>query len=108
MARYARSYNATGEQLMAGCESEKEMYDRFCKDRFDKMDKQFDKVDKKLDNYIDIMFGLLKGSNGNPGVMDDVRDLKKINRAMTGAIVFLISTLVIQAVAWGWQKIFTQ
>jgi len=79
---------------------EKEMYDRFCKDRFDKLE-------AKLDSYSDTMCALLKGSNGNPGVLADVRDLKRTYRAMIGAIVFLIGVLATQAIAWGWAKIFT-
>lgn len=50
------------------------MGDSKCADRYDLVCKErFDEHGGKLDTLID----LLRGSNGNPGVLGDMRDLKK-------------------------------
>lgn len=70
-------------------ECDKEMYRLVC-------EKQFDKIEQLQTQTLE----LLRGKNGSPGLVDDVRGLKKVYTMLVGAVVFLVSVLLIQAVTW--------
>ena len=65
------------------------LYEMVCKDRFDSLDS----------GQKDIM-SLLRGKNGNPGLVDDVRGLKKFNKYAVGAVAFLVCTGIAQFIHW--------
>jgi hypothetical protein len=70
-----------------------EMYGIICKDRFDKLEALHKET---LD--------LLRGKDGDPGVLDDMRAMKRGYRIVGSGVLFVIGAVVIQAVAslWGW------
>ena len=70
------------------------LYEMICKDRFD-----------KIDNHLESISALLRGKNGDPGVVDDVRGLKKFNKYVCGVFVFLACTGVVQLFRWVFTKI---
>jgi hypothetical protein len=74
---------------------DEEMYGLVC-------EKRFDRIDNKQEETI----GLLKGSNGNPGVLDDVRNLKKWHKATIGFAIFVGSAFVLQVIGdvWTWVR----
>ncbi len=74
---------------------ENERYDLVCKDRFDAAARERKEI-----------LRLLRGRNGDPGLLDDVRGLKKINKALVGGLLFMLMTLFVQAVAWARQKFY--
>lgn len=69
------------------------MYETICKDRFDKME--------SLQNET---LGLLRGHNGDPGLLDDMRAIKKAYKLVAGAIVFILSAVLLQGIEtiWAW------
>jgi len=63
------------------------MYHLICKERFDKIDSKQDEV-----------LGLLRGKNGDPGLLDDVRTLKnrwKVIYGTAGAVALIVLRTVI-------------
>ena len=70
-------------------EINEKLYEMVCKDRFD-----------SIDNHLSSITDLLKGKNGNPGVVDDVRGLKKFNKYAVGAVAFLVCTGIAQFIHW--------
>ena len=74
---------------------EKDIYEMVCRPQFEEL-----KTGQKE------IIRLLRGRNGNPGVVDDVRDLKRTNTAVVGAVIFLLCILATQVISWGWDKIF--
>ena len=78
---------------MAKADDEREMYDLVCKEKFDH-------IIKKQDEVLD----LLRGKNSTPGLVEEVRGLKKVHRVIIGAITFILSVIVIQLVIWMREK----
>lgn len=74
---------------------EQERYDLICKKRFDDL----------ADDTKDIL-KLLRGYDKAPGLVDDVRDLQKINKAVGAGLLFILTTLFLQALAWLRHKLF--
>ena len=74
---------------MAKADDEREMYDLVCKEKFDH-------IIKKQDEVLD----LLRGKNSTPGLVEEVRGLKKVHRVIIGAITFILSVIVIQLIIW--------
>lgn len=77
---------------MAKCEDDN-LYSLICESRFDKIDE----TQKEI-------ISLLRGRNGNPGILDDVRNLKKWHKATIGFALFVGSAFVLQVIgeAWTW------
>lgn len=73
---------------MPGC-SEKELYQMFCEKRFDKIDDQQQK-----------MLEILRGRNGDPGLIDDVRQLKGRWALIFGAFVVVFTALGTELIQW--------
>ena len=69
--------------------SEEEFYDRFCKNHFTKIEEKQDQV-----------LELLQGDNKTPGLVEEVRGLKKVYRAVVGAIGAILVIIFAQAVDW--------
>ena len=72
---------------------DEKMYELICKDRFDKMEElQHETI------------GLLRGKNGDPGVLDDVRALKNAHRKIVATVIFVASAFLLQAIhaTWVW------
>ena len=67
----------------------KEMYSMFCEKRFD-----------KIDDHQEQILNILKGKNGNPGLIDDVRQLKSRWMVIFGALIVVFSALGTQLVKW--------
>jgi hypothetical protein len=74
---------------------DREIYETFCKDRFDKIEQT---TDKTLD--------ILRGQNGSPGLIHDVRNLKKVYKALVAGAVFLVTVLTVQCISWAWDRLF--
>jgi hypothetical protein len=76
---------------------DEKMYEIICS-------KRFDKIDTQQQTTID----LIKGRNGNPGLLDDVRTLKAAHKKITATVVFVASALLLQAVhaTWVWAAKF--
>ena len=76
---------------------EEKMYQMICSQRFDKIDAQ-------QQTTID----LIKGSNGNPGLLDDVRTLKNAHKKIAATVVFVASAFLLQAIhaTWVWAAKF--
>ena len=72
-----------------GC---KDMYDRFCKERFDKIDIHQEKL-----------MELLKGRNGNPGLIEDVRTIKRRWTLIAAAVGLLFLPVLNHLVDWLFQ-----
>ena len=70
-------------------EKDEEMYGLICEKRFDRIDKQQEEI-----------LNLLRGNNGNPGLLDDMRQIKNRWKILVGIMVFLSSALVLQAIEW--------
>jgi hypothetical protein len=70
---------------------EDKMYKLICSERFDK-------IDALQQATIDI----LRGSNGNPGLLDDVRAMKKAHKQVTAAVIFVVGAVSLQAIHVGW------
>ena len=69
-----------------------EMYKNFCKARFDTIEKTQQR------NHEELM-DILKGKNGDPGLIDNVRDNTKL-RNLVGKMTWLfLSAFVVQSVA---------
>jgi hypothetical protein len=66
---------------------EKQMFGLVCKD-------QFDRIDKKLEETL----RLLRGKNSEPGLVDDVRDLKKAYKRILGGGLFILAAFVVQII----------
>ena len=73
-----------------------EQYDRVCRSRFDGIDGKFDSIENKLDSIKTI----LVGDGRNPGLADDVRELKAFKKTTIGAIALLVGTVVTQIAVW--------
>jgi len=73
---------------------EAERYELVCKQQFD-----------ELKTDIREIRDLLKGKNGNAGVVDDVRGLKKFNKYICAAVIFFICTGLGQLIHWVFMKI---
>lgn len=58
--------------------------------------KRFDSIDEKQDRMLDI----LRGKNGDPGLIDDVRTLKSRWSIIIGALVILFGALLTQVARW--------
>ena len=61
------------------------MYDTVCKDRFDKLDK-----------HNEDMLAILKGKNGDPGVLDQIREVKKFHRSIAKFTIFIGAAVLMQ------------
>ena len=73
---------------------EEELFEKVCQPRLER-------IEKKLDSVCD----LLRGKNSEPGIVDDVRLLKKVYKCTVGVIVFVVSVIVVQIVTWIRQKV---
>ena len=72
-----------------------EMYEVVCGKRFDKIDE----TQKEIIN-------LLRGKNNSPGLVDDVRGLKKAYRSIIAAVIFIVCLVVTEVVPWVKEIIF--
>ena len=63
------------------------MYDTVCKDRFDKLDK-----------HNEDMLSILKGKNGDPGVLDQIREVKKFHRSIAKFTIFIGAAVLMQLI----------
>ena len=43
---------------------------------------------------------ILKGKDGDPGLCDDVRNMKKIHRLLTAGVAFVLSIVTIEGASW--------
>ena len=71
------------------------LYELICKKRFD------DAAGERAE-----IIRLLRGVNGKPGLVDDVRDLKKVYRTLVAVLVFVLTTLFVQFAAWARNRFF--
>ena len=60
-------------------DNEYEIYERFCKDKFDAIITRQDKI-----------LECLQGTGEHAGLVEDVRGLKKVYRAVVGAVVSIL------------------
>ena len=75
-------------------ESHKDIYELVCKNKFDDIIRRQDE-----------MLGLLRGKNDNPGLVDKVRWLERVYKALVGAVCFVLGVFTVQAVAWLFEKL---
>ncbi len=72
-----------------GNQCDEKMYNLIC-------EKRFDNLDAKQDRILD----LLKGKNGDPGLLDDVRTLKKRWVVIYGTAGIVFITLLREILPW--------
>ena len=60
-------------------DNEYEIYERLCKEKFDAIITRQDKI-----------LECLQGTGGHAGLVEDVRGLKKVYRAVVGAVVSIL------------------
>ncbi len=72
-----------------------ELYKLVCGKRFD-----------KIDEAIKDIAGLLRGENDKPGLVEEVRSLKKFNKGVIGSVGFVVCVIVAQIINWisGWLR----
>lgn len=66
---------------------DEEMYGIVCKERFD-----------KIENMQEETLRILRGKNSDPGLVDDVRDLKKTYKRVVGGGIFILCTVFLQII----------
>lgn len=66
---------------------EKEMYELICKDKFN-----------ELRGMQAETLRILKGENSKPGMVDDVRGLKKAYKRIIGGGIFVIAAIILQVI----------
>jgi len=66
---------------------DEDMYGLVCRGRFDKMEEMQEET-----------LRILRGKNSDPGLVDDVRELKKANKRIWAGGVFVLGAIVVQAV----------
>jgi hypothetical protein len=82
------------------------MYDMVCKPKLDNLEKKVDKIcdglfgDMQKPGMIDDMRDLKKIFNDNPTLVDDVKTFKKLYKCSVGAMGFLIVTIIGQFFIW--------
>jgi len=54
----------------------------------------------RLEGKIDHLTDLLKGKNGEPGLIDKVRDHDRLIKVLGGGIVLVIGGIVTQVIRW--------
>jgi len=59
-------------------------------------EKRLEAIEKKLDSILD----LLRGKNTDPGLIDDVRDLKRFKKTVVRSFVGIVAVLFSQIVIW--------
>ena len=69
--------------------NEQERYSEICKPAFDGLKADTQEILK-----------ILKGRNGDPGLLDEVRELKQLRKTILGGFLFLFTTLFVQAMIW--------
>lgn len=79
---------------MAKSETEGEMYSLIC-------EKRFDSIERKQDEVLD----LLRGKNRTPGLVEEVRGLKKIYKIIIGTVTFVVSVSIVQFIIWIREKV---
>jgi hypothetical protein len=70
-------------------EENKEMYELICKERFDTIDEKQDEI-----------LGILRGTNNNPGLCEQVRTNTKFNKTVLGFCVAIGLIFLTQFVVW--------
>ena len=88
--------------------NEEERYDQVCKPAFERIDKNFGAVDKhfalvaqrfkSVDDKLDKITEALKG-NGKVGILERIRNLEKVNKAIMGAGVFILCAIVVEIIS---------
>jgi len=68
---------------------EEELFDKVCKGRFDAIEANQHQI-----------LRLLRGKNSEPGLVDDVRALKKVYKAIIGVVVFIVALISTQFAIW--------
>jgi hypothetical protein len=69
--------------------NENERYDLVCKEKFDDLASGQKEI-----------LGLLRGANGRAGLVERVRLLEKISKALAAAAVFFLGVLAVEGAAW--------
>jgi len=81
-------------------EEDDKMYELICKERFDKIEEVMRENHKET-------VGILKGKNGDSGLCEEVRTLKRRWYYIGAATLFLVANLCLQAIEWLKCKLFT-
>ena len=71
-----------------------EFYDRICS-------KNFEVIHQKLDSICD----LLKGKNGEPGIVDEVRNNARFRKRTIWVLATIIGTTITQIIIWIRQRV---
>jgi hypothetical protein len=66
-----------------------DMYELVCKEKFEHIIKQQEEV-----------LGLLRGQNGTPGIVEEVRGLKRVYKAVVGAVASIL--ILVGGIAANW------
>lgn len=72
---------------------EQELYEKVCQPRLKRIEDKLDNIDS-----------LLRGENKESGLVDEVRELKKVYKYVVGAVIFVVSAIALQFIAWLKQK----
>lgn len=68
-------------------EDEKEIYEMICKDKFDELKEMHAETQR-----------ILRGRDSEPGLVDDVRGLKKAYKRMMAGGLFILAAIVVQSI----------
>ena len=71
------------------------LYELVCKQRFNEASEQRSEI-----------LRLLRGSNGNPGLVQDVSYLKRVYKTVVKALIFILGVFTAQVVFWAFTKYF--
>lgn len=63
------------------------MYETVCKERFDKLEKMHEET-----------ICLLRGRNGNPGIVEEVHTMKRTYRTILGILAFVGSAVGLEVI----------
>jgi hypothetical protein len=82
------------------------MFNKVCEPKINKLDRKVDNIctglfgDMEKPGMIDDVRELKKVFQDNPTLVDDVKTFKKLYRCTVGAFVFMLSTIAVQIFIW--------
>ena len=77
----------------------KDMYNLVCKERFDDTKKLLECIKTTEESYHQEIIDILRGKNGNPGLIDNVRDNTKLRKFANWIAITFVGAFIIQSVA---------
>jgi len=76
--------------------NEQERYNEVCKPAIDRLEVAINQSNDTSDEILRI----LKGRNGDPGLLDEMRDMKRFRNGILGTLGFILAAMFTQMVQW--------